>query len=332
MGLLVWRMRPRALAVSQLNMIDLKHSLIATLALVTLVLGSLQKVRADELGADEPKGETAAVAKASIDMAPVRERAEAEGLSLAAALQAMAFEKLEARDVSAAVPYLDAINGVKDDLAYGKNERFLSARQRIGFTTGLRAHLAYQNSDYETFEKLVASTVIDAPGYAEAFGFLGMLSQLREKEAMDAAMADFRVPMDMEIASVDGETKTLKAWMGDNKALLVDFWASWCGPCMQLMPELKEKSEKLSAQGIYVAGLNTDDSDQLNKAKKVQETRGMEGVPWLLDPDGSTLSGLLFVDSIPRMVLIDPEGEVLYNGHPMDPGLSRALADFGVKL
>ena len=313
-------------------MIDFKHSLIATLVFVSLVLGSLQKVRADESSVGETKRETPPVAELLIDMAPVRERAKEEGISVAAVLQAMAFEKLEARDVFAAVPYLDAINGVTDDLAYGRNEQFLSARQRNGFITCLRAHLAYQNGEYEKFEKLVAHAVLDSPGYVEAFGFLGMLSQLRESEVMDAAIADFRVPMDMEIASVDGETKTLKAWMGDNKALLVDFWASWCGPCLQLMPELKEKSEKLSAQGIYVAGFNTDDSDQLSKAKDVQEKRGMEGVPWLLDPDGSTLSGMLFVDSIPRMVLIDPEGKVLYNGHPMDPGLSRALADFGVKL
>jgi len=281
---------------------------------------------------DQSKELSSPVAEVTIDMGPVRERAAKDGVSEAAALQEIAFEKLQAQDVPAAVSYLMAIDGVADDLKYGIGERFQSPRQRVGVTTALRAHLAYQDGDFEEFEKLVASAVVDAPGHVESFGFLTLLAQIRESEVMKDTMADFRVPMDMEIASVDGETKTLREWMGDNKAMLVDFWASWCGPCIQLMPELKTKSEKLSAQGIYVAGFNTDESAQLNKAKKVQETHSMQGVPWLLDPKESSLQGMLFVDSIPRMVLIDPEGKVHYNGHPMDPGLEKALTEFGVSL
>lgn len=313
-------MRADYLRVSPLNM---KNPFLSSLiAAVLISLGAACGLNAQEAATEE----------LPFDMGPVRERAEKDGVSLATALQLLAFEKLDASELAPAIEYLTAIDVLGDDLVYGRNERFLSVRQRKGFISALKAVIAYRIGEYERFEGLVKSVVIDAPGYADAFGFLRMLTQLRQSEVTEAALVNFRVPMDMEVASVDGETRTLREWMGDNKALLIDFWASWCGPCIQLMPELKTKSEKLSAQGIYVAGFNTDDSDQLNKTKQVQETHEMQGVPWLLDPDGSTLSGMLYVDSIPRMVLIDPEGKVRYNGHPMDPGLASALVEFDVKL
>jgi hypothetical protein len=98
------------------------------------------------------------------------------------------------------------------------------------------------------------------------------------------------------------------------------------------MPSLKEKQAKLSGQGVFVAGVNTDRRDQLDSAIKVREREDMGSVPWLLDRDGGDLSGMLMIDSIPRMVLIDREGVVLYNGHPSDPSLNAALAEAGVEL
>ena len=130
---------------------------------------------------------------------------------------------------------------------------------------------------------------------------------------------------------LNGEPIVLGDLFKGQKAVLLDFWASWCGPCLQLMPELQKKANSLPQQGVYVAAVNTDNEDPLTKAREVKESRMMD-MPWLVEAEGEPLSSALMIDSIPRMILIAPDGQVLYNGHPMDPGLGAALAELGVSM
>ena len=101
---------------------------------------------------------------------------------------------------------------------------------------------------------------------------------------------------------------------------------------MQLMPELRTKGETLPSQGVVVMAMNTDADDPIGKAKKVRDQHNMDVMPWLLEPEDRPLSRLLMIDSIPRMILVNAEGKVLYNGHPMDPSLKSALAALEVKI
>ena len=79
-------------------------------------------------------------------------------------------------------------------------------------------------------------------------------------------------------------------------------------------------------------GMNTDADDPVAKAKKTRADHKMELMPLLLEPESRPLSQMLMINSIPRMILVSPEGKVLYNGHPMDPSLKAALAKLDVKI
>ena len=140
---------------------------------------------------------------------------------------------------------------------------------------------------------------------------------------MQAKMAKITVDLKTPITDSKAKATTLTEVLGKDKALLLDFWASWCGPCMQLMPELKKKSALLAKHGIVVAGMNTE--SEAATADKVRGEKGMQDVVWLVEPQGKPFSELLGIDSIPRMVLLSPEGKVLFNGHPEDETLWTAL-------
>jgi len=153
------------------------------------------------------------------------------------------------------------------------------------------------------------------------------VAQARERKEEKKLMANLKVPMDLEIQTSAGEKTTLGDLAKGKKGVLLDFWASWCGPCMNLMPELQKKAKKLGSKGILVAGMNTENA---GKAESVRKKRKI-GFTWLVEPEGRPLSQMLKINSIPRMILVAPDGKVLFNGHPMDDELVSSLADLGVK-
>jgi thiol-disulfide isomerase/thioredoxin len=138
-----------------------------------------------------------------------------------------------------------------------------------------------------------------------------------------AKMAKITVDMKLPITNSKAEATTLGDVLAGKKAVLLDFWASWCTPCMQLMPELRKKAEYLGKHGVVVAGMNTESDEAI--ADKVRGEKAMKDVTWLVEPKARPFSDPMEITSIPRMILLSPEGKVLFNGHPQDAALWTAL-------
>ena len=304
-----------------------------------LLISSLCSVSFAALVEDAPEGDVdpkqalfEAAQDPEVDFDEAIKAAEAAGVDETFIVETRFIQMLKTGDWDGLMGFVPTIESHQDAISVGPGKSFTSEEELQGFIDTLKAIIAYRNEDWESFKGHYLDAFWNAPMFAQNVGLTQILAEHRSELLMEEAAKNVVVPMDMQISSAEGETKTLKEWLGEDKALLLDFWASWCGPCIRLMPALKHKAEALSTQGIYVAGMNTDDDDQLNLTNQVREKHGMESVNWLIDPNGSELSGMLFINSIPRMVLIAPNGKVLFNGHPQDDSLGEALGLLGVTL
>jgi peroxiredoxin len=111
---------------------------------------------------------------------------------------------------------------------------------------------------------------------------------------------------DFTLKSAEGRNLRLQEQRG--QVVLVNFWASWCGPCKVEMPHLNKLHEKYRASGVTLLGVNIDDD-----ARHGAATAAKWGVkfPVLLDAD-KRVTKLYDLGSMPATVLIDRDGKVRF--------------------
>lgn len=117
---------------------------------------------------------------------------------------------------------------------------------------------------------------------------------------------------------------TLKSRSGENLRLLeqrgqvvmINFWASWCGPCRQEMPHLQAIHEEYVDYGFTLLGVNVDEKSELAERFLAQVPVSF---PVLFDPT-SSVSQLYQVDAMPTTVLIDRDGNLRHVHRAYRPG------------
>jgi len=115
---------------------------------------------------------------------------------------------------------------------------------------------------------------------------------------------------DIAIPDANGKMHKLSEYVGKGKVVLVDFWASWCGPCCKEMPNVVAAYDKYKSKGFEVVGVSLDQKKDawLAAVKRL-------GMTW---PQLSDLKGwkceaakLYGVDAIPSNILFDKDGNVI---------------------
>lgn len=109
---------------------------------------------------------------------------------------------------------------------------------------------------------------------------------------------------------------TLQSSKGDNvrlaeqrgQVVMLNFWASWCGPCRKEMPLLDAMYQRYSSAGFVLYGVNVEEDN--TDAKKLLKELGVT-FPVLFDTE-SKASTLYSVDAMPTTVLIDKKGQIRY--------------------
>ncbi len=107
-----------------------------------------------------------------------------------------------------------------------------------------------------------------------------------------------------------GVAHRLSEYVGHGQYVLVDFWASWCGPCMQEMPNVKQNYDKYKGEGFLVVGLSFDRSADAWK-RAIREKQ----LDWIHLSDlkfWQTIAAETYgIHSIPSSILVDPKGTII---------------------
>lgn len=111
---------------------------------------------------------------------------------------------------------------------------------------------------------------------------------------------------DFTLRTLDGQNMRLGEQRG--RVVLVNFWATWCGPCRQEMPHLNKLYEKYKSSGFVLLGVNIDDD-----TRQVAGVAGKLGITFPVLPDADKrVSRQYDLSAMPSTVLIDRDGRVRY--------------------
>ena len=109
---------------------------------------------------------------------------------------------------------------------------------------------------------------------------------------------------DFEARMLTGGALRLSALRG--KVVLLDFWATWCGPCEETIPRLEALDGRYRAQGLEIVGVSVD--DDAGEVPPFVRAHGMR-YPVFVD-EGKQVMGLYAVRAVPTTVLVDRKGRV----------------------
>lgn len=162
----------------------------------------------------------------------------------------------------------------------------------------------------------------EAPEYAENRFYKAMTEALAKKEAVAVG----KTAPDFTLNDPDGNPVTFSEFYKKNKVTMVDFWASWCGPCRRFNPTLTKIYAKYSKKGLGILGVSLD-RDKDNWLKAIKDDKLVWSHVSDLQYWDCAAAKLFNISYIPQSYFVDSEGKILLAA-PKEEEIEAFLADY----
>ncbi|MFV0305181.1 MAG: TlpA family protein disulfide reductase [Moheibacter sp.] len=138
------------------------------------------------------------------------------------------------------------------------------------------------------------------------------IGEVTERSAEEIAAIKTYAPQ-FSFVSIEGEQVALESLKG--KYLYVDIWATWCRPCLQQLPAMKELEAKYDNQNIEFVSISVDKESDKNKWQNMVNEKQMKGIQ-LFAGRTSSFHQDYEISTIPKFLIIGKEGEIINNDPP----------------
>ena len=231
------------------------------------------------------------------------------------------------------IVFYKAVQLCKKDLFREDSLRLNFASKHMDYA--ITPHLLYLSSRNQVADDQLLQQLYDRLPRKSRNSIMGSLARIQigfHAQEWGSRVGDNAY--DFTRTDASGNRVRLSDYRGD-KYVLLDFWASWCGPCMREVPKVKQLLADYGSKGLQVIGISCD--EDRNKWLQAIKTNGLTSYPHVLAAEPSDDTGTLLFDdqkdlaalydiaSIPKFVLIDKDGKIIACWQHIDKASLRFL-------